>query len=125
MILARLREVGQRSGRRVIVVPDLDVVEIVSDTSGAIGDLILAEVLQGFRSDADHKTAKRLLTTLTIFDMLGAKGALESADNFRALRKKGIKVRKTADVIIATFRIANHYSLLLSTHLVKTTVFRR
>ncbi|MBI3772647.1 MAG: PIN domain nuclease [Gammaproteobacteria bacterium] len=80
----------------------------------AIGDLILIEVLQGFRTDADYKTAKRLLTTLTIFDMLGTKGALKSADNFRALRKKGITVRKMADVIIATFCIANHHSLLFS-----------
>lgn len=80
----------------------------------AIGDLILVEVLQGFRSDADHKTAKRLLTALTVFDILGTKGALKSADNFRALRKKGTTVRKTADVIIATFCIANHHSLLFS-----------
>lgn len=79
-----------------------------------IGDLILTEVLQGFRTDADHETAKRLLTSLSIFDMLGTRLALESADNFRTLRKRGITIRKTADVIIATFCITSGHSLLFS-----------
>ena len=79
-----------------------------------IGDLILTEVLQGFRQDGDYQMAKRLLTSLTIFEMLGADGAIDSADNFRSLRKKGITVRKTIDVAIATFCINNGHSLLFS-----------
>jgi predicted nucleic acid-binding protein len=77
-----------------------------------IGDLILTEVLQGFRTDADYHTAKRLLTSLTAFNMLGCEMAIKSADNFRALRKQGITIRKTIDVIIATFCIENGHSLL-------------
>ena len=46
--------------------------------------------------------------------MLGVEMALKSADNFRALRKKGITVRKTADVIIATFCIEERLPLLFS-----------
>ncbi len=76
------------------------------------GDLVLAEVLQGFRSDKDYKTAKSLLTSLTIFNMLDINIAIKSADNFRLLRKKGITVRKTVDTIIATFCIQNKLSLL-------------
>jgi len=76
------------------------------------GDLILAEVLQGFRNDKDYKTAKTLLTSLTIFNMLDTNIAIKSADNFRLLRKKGITVRKTVDTIIATFCIQNKLSLL-------------
>ena len=57
------------------------------------GDLILAEVLQGFRNDKDYKTAKNLLTSLTVFNMLDTNIAIKSADNFRLLRKKGIKTR--------------------------------
>lgn len=68
-----------------------------------IGDLIPTEVLQGFRADGDYETAKQLLISLRIFDMLCAAFALKSADNFRFLRKQGITIRKTADVIIATF----------------------
>lgn len=80
----------------------------------AIGDLILTEVLQGFRHDKDYKAARALFEDVTIFDMLGTEIALKSADNFRALRKKGITVRKTADVIIASFCIEQKLPLLFS-----------
>ncbi len=80
----------------------------------AIGDLILTEVLQGFRHDKDYKTAKALFEDVTIFDMLGKEMALKSANNFRNLRKKGITIRKTADVIIATFCIDRKLPLLFS-----------
>jgi predicted nucleic acid-binding protein len=77
-----------------------------------LGDLMLTEVLQGFRLDKDYRTAKELLLSLTIFDLLGKDLAIRSADNYRALRKRGITVRKTADVIIATFCIENGLPLL-------------
>ena len=80
----------------------------------AIGDLILTEVLQGFRHDKDYKAARALFEDVTIFDMLGTEMALKSADNFRALRKKGMTVRKTADVIIASFCIEQKFPLLFS-----------
>jgi len=78
------------------------------------GDLILAEVLQGFRSDADYKTAKNILTSLTVLGLIGKDLAIKSANNFRKLRKKGITIRKTADVIIATYCIENKMSLLFT-----------
>lgn len=80
----------------------------------AIGDLILTEVLQGFRHDKDYNAAKRLLAELTIFELLGANMAIKSADNFRNLRKKGFTIRKTADVIIASFCIEHDLPLLFS-----------
>jgi predicted nucleic acid-binding protein len=80
----------------------------------AIGDLILMEVLQGFRSDSDFQKAKDLLASLTIFNMLGSENALTGAENFRALRKRGITIRKTADVIIATYCIKGMHSLLFA-----------
>ena len=90
----------------------------LDDTLGikpvAIGDLILTEVLQGFRHDKDYMAARKVFEDVTIFDMLGTKMAIKSAENFRALRKKGITVRKTADVIIATFCIEQKLPLLFS-----------
>ena len=80
----------------------------------AIGDLILTEVLQGFRHDKDYKNARKLFDDVTIFEMLGTDMALKSADNFRSLRKKGVTVRKTADVIIASFCINRKLALLFS-----------
>lgn len=79
-----------------------------------IGDLILTEVLQGFRSDADFRKAKELLTSLTLFEMLGVENAVRSAEHYRTLRKRGLTVRKTADVIIATFCIAENHTLLFA-----------
>ncbi|EIF41851.1 PilT protein-like protein [gamma proteobacterium BDW918] len=80
----------------------------------AIGDLILTEVLQGFRHDKDYRAARKVFENITIFDMLGTQMAIKSAENFRALRKKGITVSKTADVIIATFCIEQKLPLLFS-----------
>jgi predicted nucleic acid-binding protein len=79
-----------------------------------IGDLILTEVLQGFRRDADFATALEHLSELPILSMLGRDIAVRSATNFRMLRRRGITVRKTADCIIATFCIENQHSLLFA-----------
>jgi predicted nucleic acid-binding protein len=78
----------------------------------AVGDLILTEVLQGFRSDADYKTARELMTSLTVLEMLGQKMAIQSAENYRALRARGVTVRRTVDVIIATCCIEHGLPLL-------------
>jgi len=90
----------------------------LNDTLGirpvAVGDLILTEVLQGFREDKDYKIAKSLFDELTVFDLLGKDMAIKSADNFRALRKRGITIRKTVDIIIASFCIERKIPLLFS-----------
>lgn len=80
----------------------------------AVGDLVLAEVLQGFRDDADYRSARDLLGGLTVFELLGATRAIRVAKNFRALRKQGITVRKTTDAVIATFCIEQRLPLLYS-----------
>ena len=77
-----------------------------------IGDLILTEVLQGFRSDNDYKTAKSFLSDLPFRQMGGYQVAVQSAQNYRALRKKGVTVRKTIDVIIGTYCILEDLPLL-------------
>ena len=79
-----------------------------------LGDVILAEVLQGFRKDGDYRTAKSLLTALPIYQILTPDRAIRAADNFRRLRKKGVTVRKSVDVWIATFCIDEKISLLFS-----------
>ena len=79
-----------------------------------IGDLILAEVLQGFRSDHDVHRARTALDTLIFEPMVGRDIALISAGNYRALRPKGVTVRKTIDVLIATFCMENRHILLHS-----------
>lgn len=76
------------------------------------GDLILAEVLQGFQRDKDFSTAKELLLNFPLIEMVGQELAIKSALNYRFLRKKGVTVRKTIDVMIGTFCIHHHIFLL-------------
>ena len=79
-----------------------------------LGDLVLIEVLQGFRRDRDYNTARELLTSLAVFTIGGQDTALKSADNCRLLCKRGVTVRKTIDVLIATFCIDKNLPLLHS-----------
>ena len=84
----------------------------LGNTPIVIGHLILTEVLQGFQSDKDFKIAKDLLLRIPFMSMGEQTLALESAMNYRILRRKGVTVRKTIDVIIGTFCIHNRLTLL-------------
>ena len=77
-----------------------------------VGDLILCEVLQGFQDQREFEAARTAFKRLTIFAMGGERLAIQSAENFRALRKRGITVRKTIDCLIATFVIDQGFALL-------------
>lgn len=83
----------------------------LGNTPIVVGDLILTEVLQGFQNDKDFRVAKDLLWGMPFMAMGGRVLALQSAMNYRSLRKKGVTVRKTIDVMIGTFCI--HYQLPL------------
>jgi predicted nucleic acid-binding protein len=76
------------------------------------GDLIIAEFLQGFREEKDFQEAKAIMESLVYRDFLGKDIAIQAAQNFRTLRRCGITVRKTIDVIIATFCIESGFELL-------------
>ena len=80
----------------------------------ATGDLMLAEVLQGFRSEADFEQAKKLLTSLEVIDLGGKDIGIQAARNFRLLREKDVTVRKTIDTIIATRCVVDGHELLFS-----------
>ncbi|MBU0559929.1 MAG: PIN domain nuclease [Bacteroidetes bacterium] len=77
-----------------------------------LGDYVLTEVLQGFRSNSDFERASTILKAFPCFNICGKEIAIQSAKNYRYLRKMGITVRKTIDAIIATFCIENSLILL-------------
>jgi hypothetical protein len=79
-----------------------------------IGDLMLVEILQGFRSHAGYRRVKSLLLELPLYEMVTADRAIRAADNFRFLRKRAVTVRKTMDTLIATFCIDRQFPLLFS-----------
>jgi predicted nucleic acid-binding protein len=78
----------------------------------AMGDLILTEVLQGFDRDTDFRRAQSFLTVLPFYELGGYQLCLQAANNYRTLRRRGISVRKTIDVIIATGCIEWNLELL-------------
>lgn len=77
-----------------------------------IGDLILHEVLRGFRNDRDYLDAYDALRILGCFDLGGQRLAVIAAQYYRTLRKQGITIRKLADILIATFCIEHQIPLL-------------
>ena len=84
----------------------------LSNTLVIIGDLILAEVLQGFTSDNDYETIKDLLGALPFRQIGGYGVAVQSAQNYRALKKSGVTIRNAINVVIGTFCIMEGLSLL-------------
>jgi predicted nucleic acid-binding protein len=79
-----------------------------------VGDLILAEVLRGFKDDRGFNEARRLLGRLEQVSLAGEDMAIQAARNYRKLRGVGVTVRGTIDVIIATRCLAEGYRLLHS-----------
>ena len=77
-----------------------------------LGDLILTEILQGFQEDRLFREAQRMLESFPVVPMLGRQFAIKSAANYRTLRKRGVTVRKTIDVMIGTYCIEEHIPLL-------------
>jgi len=87
---------------------------LLSSEPVAVGDLMLAEVLQGFNSERDFNQAKNVLLSLHQVDIGGTEIAIQAARNFRTLRLHGVTVRKTIDVLIATRCIESDLLLLHS-----------
>lgn len=85
---------------------------LLSQREILVGDIILAEVLQGFRSDADFEAARQALARFPQATMLDPDLAVQSARHYRTLRKLGVTVRKTIDCFIATYAIARGHELL-------------
>lgn len=77
-----------------------------------VPDLVLFEVLRGFRAEHSWREARRLLESLEVEDTGGAALALAAAQHYRSLRAQGITVRSALDVLVAGFCIERDYALL-------------
>lgn len=85
---------------------------LLLDGEVIMGDLILLEILQGIRDDKDYRTTREYLSALDQYELLGNDMAIRCAAHYRALRNKGVTIRKTADIIIAGFCIEQNLPLL-------------
>lgn len=79
-----------------------------------VPDLVYLEILQGYREDHVFQKVKTFLDEFPFVSVGSKELALESAQNFRILRKKGITVRKTIDCYLATFCIQKDLKILHS-----------
>jgi predicted nucleic acid-binding protein len=77
-----------------------------------VGDLMLCEVLQGVEDDRKARQVEALLRRFEIVAMAGDGIAVTAARNFRYLRRRGVTVRKTIDLLIGTWCIENRRPLL-------------
>jgi predicted nucleic acid-binding protein len=100
---------------RGVTTPQVDALDrLLGVEPLAVGDLILAEVLQGFRGEKEFNQARKLLLTLEQVDIAGQEVAVQAARNFRTLRERGVTIRKTIDTLIATKCIESDIALLFS-----------
>ncbi len=77
-----------------------------------VGDLMLCEVLQGARTEAHARKLEKALREFELVPMLNIEIAVAAARHYRALRDRGVTVRKTIDLIIGTFCIQAGHRLL-------------
>lgn len=79
-------------------------------------DLTLCEVLQGVRNDEHFVQVRDDLLKFHVFQTGGNDLAINAAENYRALRQRGVTVRKTIDCWIATFCLELGHRLLHRDH---------
>jgi predicted nucleic acid-binding protein len=77
-----------------------------------VGDLVLLELLQGARNENHARTLEKRMRLFAMAPMLDRDLAVLAARNVRTLRARGVTLRKTADLIIATFCIERGHDLL-------------
>lgn len=79
-----------------------------------LGDLVVAEVLQGVRTDKKFEAIRRRFAQARNVDVGGHDIAVQAATNYRILHARGISIRKTIDTLIATRCIVEGWPLLYS-----------
>jgi predicted nucleic acid-binding protein len=86
--------------------------ELIPNSPILVGDLILSEVLQGLRTEAQAKLVERSLGRFEAVYLLDPALPVKTAANYRFLRRQGITVRKKIDLIIGTFCVEYGQTLL-------------
>lgn len=94
--------------------PELGLYDAEAPADLLIGDLILCEVLRGIPDAREHAAVKEILLSFEVMTIGGVDLALEAADRYRALRRRGVTVRKTIDLLIGTYCIVRDCVLLHS-----------
>lgn len=67
----------------------------------ALTDIVLTEVLQGLRSEAEADQVERHLRAFPILRLDGVDDFVLAAELYRGARREGVTIRKTLDCLIA------------------------
>lgn len=86
--------------------------EILGVQEIVVTDLVMAEVLQGFRVKKEFDATLKVLDAFR-FELTGGRDfSVQAARNFIYLRSMGFTIRKTVDTLIATNCILQGFYLL-------------
>lgn len=88
--------------------------QLVEQERLLVGDLILCEVLRGVRSETQARTVEAALRRFELVSLADPDLAIKAAENYRFLRRRGVTIRTTVDLIIGTFCIERGHALLHS-----------
>jgi hypothetical protein len=83
-----------------------------ADARIVVPDLVLFEVLRGFRDERPQRQARTLMMSLDVVPTSSVHLCLQAAQHYRDLRRNGVTVRSSIDVLVATFCIEHDYVLL-------------
>ena len=89
-----------------------DLRRLLTRGEAIVGDLIVAEVLQGARTSREVRQIETMFSYLVTVSMVGPQMAHQSAANYRLLRGEGVTLRKTMNVLIGSYCMAHGLPLL-------------
>jgi len=90
--------------------------DVLNDSSHELVllDVVLMEVLRGFRYPHELRLAKQALSALPVVTAGGEEVAVLAADIYRDLRHKGLTVRSPIDLLVGAWCIRNECDLIQS-----------
>jgi predicted nucleic acid-binding protein len=77
-----------------------------------VPDLVLYEVLRGFRHERDYRSALQLMRGFSWEAAFSPALAQEAAQHYRAMVGQGFTIRSALDVMVGAFCIERDYTLL-------------
>jgi predicted nucleic acid-binding protein len=84
------------------------------DAEIIVPDLVLYEVLRGFRAERDYRNALQLLRGFSVESAFSPQLAEHAAQHYRSMLQMGFTIRSAIDIMIGAFCIERDYTLLHS-----------
>ena len=102
------------AGRSTPASNELDAVLDDSSHDLVLLDVVMMEVMRGFRFDREWRVAKDAFNALPVQSAGGEKLAVKAAGLYRQLRSEGFTVRSSIDLMVGSWCIENDCTLIHS-----------